>query len=85
MVPSSGFDDTSQEAESVLIRLLRAKPAPARLSEAVAANNRVARQCKEAIRRRNPDLSEQEINVRFIEIIYGRAIADQVRGYLGDG
>lgn len=84
MAPSSGFHDTTQEAESVLIRMLRAKPAPARLSDAVAASNRVAQQCKEAIRRRHPELSDQEIGLRFIEINYGRELASKVRTYLSN-
>jgi len=84
MAPSSGLHDTAKEAESVLIRMLRAKPAPTRLSDAVAASNRVAQQCKEALRRSHPELSEQEINLRFIEINYGREIAGEVRAYLGN-
>ena len=50
--------DTAPEVEAVLIRLLRAKPPARRLEEAVAASNRVAEQCKQAIRRMNPELSE---------------------------
>ena len=82
MTPSSGLHDTTREAESVLIRMLRDKPPATRLSDAVAASNRVAQQCKEAIRRSNPKLSDQEINLRFIEINYGQGIADEVRAYL---
>ena len=85
MASSSGLRDTTQEAESVLIRMLQEKPAPTRLSEAVAASNRVAQQCKEAIRRSHPELSDLEINLRFIEVNYGREIADEVRAYVGEG
>lgn len=75
--------DTTAEAESILIRLLQAKPAAARLGDAVAASNRVARQCKEAIRRSNQDCSEEDVKLRFIALNYGQELADNVRAYLG--
>ena len=74
--------DTSPEAEFVLIRLLRDRPAAMRLNDAVVASNRVAQQCKNAIRRSHPQISEDEINLRFIEINYGEKIASEVRTYL---
>ena len=74
--------DTAPEAEAVLIRLLRAKPPARRLEEAVAASNRVAEQCKQAIRRMNPKLSEAEVRLRFIEINYGKDLAENVKTYL---
>lgn len=76
--------DTSPEAELTLIRLLRAKPACKRLGDAVSASNRVAQQCKNAIRRRHPEISEEEIKLRFIEINYGSEIANEVRTYLSN-
>ena len=74
--------DTSPEAEAVLIRLLREKPCHLRLQEAVAASNLVAEQCKNAIRRNNPELSEDEVKLRFIAINYGQELADKVRDYV---
>ena len=76
--------DASPEAELVLIHLLRAKPAFERLGDAVLASNRVAEQCKNAIRRRHPEFSEDEIKLRFIEINYGSEIADKVQTYLNN-
>ncbi len=77
------IDDTTPEAESILIRLLQAKPGAARLGDAVAASNRVARQCKEAIRRSNQDCSEEDIKLRFIALNYGQELAHKVRAYVG--
>jgi hypothetical protein len=74
--------DTSPEAESVLIGILRDKPACMRLRDAVSASNLVAEQCKNAIRRRHPQISEDEVKLRFIELNYGREIANEVRAYL---
>jgi hypothetical protein len=82
MSTSSKIHDTSPEAASLLIRLIRGKPPSVRVGDAVAASNRVAQQCKEAIRRNHPDCSEEEIKLRFIAINYGQEIADNVRVYL---
>lgn len=82
MSKPSSIQDTSQQADSVLISLLRDKPAPARLYDAVCASNRVAEQCKNAIRRRHPGLSEVDVKLLFIELNYGREIANQVRNWL---
>ena len=83
MPTPSAIHDTSPEAESILIRLLQDKPAAARLGDAVAASNRVARQCKEAIRRSHQDCSEEDIKLRFIALNYGQELANKVRSYLG--
>ncbi len=79
---STNTRDTTPEAEAVLIQLLRARPATKRLADAVAASNRVAEQCKDAIRQRNPGISEEEVGLRFIEINYGPELANKVRIYL---
>jgi hypothetical protein len=76
------IQDTLPEAESVLIGLLRVRPAHLRLSDAVTASNRVAQQCKNAIRRNHPKISEDDLKLRFIELNYGQEIADEVRAYL---
>ena len=76
--------DTTPEAEAILIKLLRAKPPTRRLEEAISASNRVAEQCKAAIRRRNPELSEDEVRLRFIELNYGQDLAESVKAYLAD-
>jgi len=82
-MPTPNFiRDTLPEAESVLIGLLQDRPAALRLRDAVTASNRVAQQCKDAIRRNHPEISEDEIKLRFIELNYGQEIADEVRAYL---
>lgn len=76
------IQDTLPDAESVLIGLLRDRPASLRLGDAVTASNRVAQQCKNAIRRNQPKISEDEVKLRFIELNYGQEIADEVRAHL---
>ncbi len=55
-----------------------------RVYSAVCASNRVAEQCKNAIRRSQPQISEDEIKLRFIELNYGQEIANEVRAYLSN-
>ena len=80
----SPIRDTSPEANALLIQLVRDKPNHLRLEDAVMASNRVAEQCKDAIRRSDPELSEDEIKLRFIAINYGQKLADEVRAYVGE-
>lgn len=74
--------DTSPEADAVITQLTLQQEPSKRLARAVAASNRVARQCKAAILRTNPEISSQEVNLRFIELNYGRELADNVRNFL---
>ena len=76
--------DTTPEAGAVLIQLLRAKSPTMRVHEAVSASNRVAEQCKNAIRRMNSGISEYQVRLRFIELNYGPEIANNVRAYSAD-
>ncbi len=55
-----------------------------RLGDAVSASNRVAEQCKNAIRRIHPQITEDEVKLRFIELNYGQEIAADVRAYLSN-
>ena len=66
----------------MLIDLIRNKPSHVRLSEAIDSSNRVAEQCKNAIRRRHPEFSEYEVKLRFIELNYGNEMANELRAWL---
>ena len=35
----------------------------------------------DAIRRRHPDYSEDEVRLKFIELTYGKSLADEVRDW----
>jgi hypothetical protein len=75
-------NDTSPESDAVLNQLIMHQEPAKRLAAAVAASNRVAGQCKDAIRRANPGISIQEVNLRFIELNYGAELAAAVRSVL---
>ena len=82
MSKQSSIHDTSPDAELVLIDLIRNKPAHVRLGDAINSSNRVAEQCKNAIRRRHPEISDTEVKLRFIELNYGNEMANELRAWL---
>ena len=71
--------DTSSDADAFQIELLRKQTPEQRVQKALALSSEVARQCKAAIRRRHPDYDENEVSLKFIELNYGRQLADEVR------
>ncbi len=71
-------DDTSPEAERVLVGLLRAR-APAERLSSVFHLNALARSLTFAgLRERNPDASDDEIEARYAELILGTQLAARV-------
>jgi len=71
--------DTSPEAYAVQLELLRRLSPNQRLSKAFALSRQVKRMAMEAIRRRHPELEEDAIRLKFIELTYGKDLADDVR------
>ncbi|MEZ6094686.1 MAG: hypothetical protein R3C03_10690 [Pirellulaceae bacterium] len=78
------INDTALDAEEILIQLIRQQTPTQRVSKAIAASNLAAQQCKDAIRRANPGISEEEVGLRFIELNYGRKLAQEVRLFLAE-
>ena len=78
------LSDTSREAETVQIELLRKLTLAERFAKLRALTARTVRLSKRAIARANPDLDSDELKVRFIELHYGKELAAQVRAYLRD-
>ena len=50
-----------------------------RIEQTCAMSRQVKRMAFEAIRRRHPDYSEDEVQLLFIELTYGKTLADDVR------
>jgi hypothetical protein len=74
--------DTSVEADRVQIELLR-QATPARRFAMVRRLSRTAVVlARRAIRRANPEASEEEVGLLFIETHYGADLADRVRRFL---
>jgi len=74
--------DTHPDAEQVQISLLRQASAAERISRMCSLSETVIHLSRRAIRRANPKLNEQELNLLFVEYCYGKDLSDHVRSYL---
>lgn len=72
-------NDTSREAEQVQLRLLGEKTPAERLMLAIRLSQDVIRASKRAIARAHPEFTPRQIEHMFIELHYGRELADAVR------
>ena len=73
--------DTSSEAEEVQLELIRRMSGPERALKAIRMTTRLIRECKSAIARNNPALTPREVGIAFIELNYGKDLADAVDRY----
>lgn len=71
--------DTSPEADAVQLELLRQMPPDVRLEKALSLSCHLVQLAKDAIRRRYPQYSTDEVNLKFIELTYGNELAAAVR------
>jgi hypothetical protein len=84
-------EDTHPDAERVQIELLRKATPAQRAQLALSLSETTIKLARRAIRRANPDASEEEVGLIFVEVHYGKELADRVRAYLakrqqgGDG
>lgn len=74
--------DTTPEAESVQIDLLRAAPVSRRLHLACSLSASVMSVARRALARADPGAEPIECDLRFIELHYGSALATAVRADL---
>lgn len=79
MTMPSDHSDTSDEALAVQLECLRRMTPQERLRRACAWSGQVRRMAFDAIRRRHPEYSEDDVRLRFIELTYGKALADEIR------
>ena len=75
------LSDTSNEAVAVQLACLRRMTPHERLRRACAWSGRLRRMALDAIRRRHPEFSENDVRLRFIELTYGKPLADEVRDW----
>ncbi len=74
--------DTHPEVEKVQIELLRKLSVAERFLKVRALTARTVGLSKRAIARANPGLCVEEVKLKFIELHYGRDLAERVREYL---
>lgn len=81
MTMPTDVSDTSDEALAVQLECLRQMSPQERLRRACAWSGQVRRMAFDAIRRRHPEYSEDAVRLSFIELTYGKELADEVRNW----
>ena len=74
--------DTTPDAERVQVALLRAAPVGRRLHLALALSATVIGAAGRGLMRSHPGASTREIDLRFVELHYGPAMAENLRAEL---
>ena len=73
------LSDTHPDALAVQIQLLRDATVARRIGMMRSLTQMAVVNSKRAIQRANPDLSDRERDLLFVELNYGRELADRVR------
>ncbi len=76
--------DTNPEVERVQVELLRKLTVSERLKLGDKWSKAVMQMTWSALRRANPDAPENELDLLFVESLYGKTLADRLRAYLRD-
>ena len=71
--------DTHPEAEAVRMDLLRKASVAERASLMRSLTRTAVASSRRALRRARPDLDQRELDVLFVELNYGRELADCLR------
>ena len=79
MNPSTGITDTSMDALDVQLDGLRKMTPQERITKMCSLSRRVRNMAFDAIRRRHPEFDEEEVQLLFIELTYGKPLADEIR------
>lgn len=81
MTHTADDSDTSDEALAVQLECLRRMTPHERLRRACAWSGQIRRMAFDAIRRRHPEYSDDEVRMKFIELTYGQTLADEIRAW----
>jgi hypothetical protein len=73
--------DTNPAAEEFQISLFRRASSSEKLALAFSLSETVIQLSKRAIARANPGMSKRELDIVFVELHYGKELAEKVRNY----
>jgi hypothetical protein len=79
---ASELSDTDPETERVHRAMLRAATPKRRLQLALSLSRTVMGLSRAGIARRHPGASPDEVGLIFVELNYGRELADELRAHL---
>ena len=74
--------DTTPQAEKVQIELIRQSSVAKRISIVRSLTQTAMFLSRRAIQRANPSLSEREVDLLFVELHYGKDLAERLRSYM---
>lgn len=76
------LSDTNVKTEKIQIVLLRKLSFSERISRLRSLSQTVINLSRRAIQRANPELSEKELNYKFVAYHYGNEIAEKYKNYV---
>jgi hypothetical protein len=76
------LSDTHPDAEKVQIELLRKATFAQRWAKMASLTAFTVNLSRRAIAEANPGLSQRELDLKFVELSYGRDLAERLRAYL---
>lgn len=76
------LSDTHPDAERVQIELARKATPAQKIAQVRCLTDMATRLSRRAIARANPGLSPEDVDLKWVELNYGRELAAQVREYL---
>lgn len=76
-----GIDDTHPRAREVQIELLRSFSPARRFAMASALTRATIEWSRRAVRESMPDAAEADVLLRWIELTYGRELAERLRPF----
>ena len=76
------LSDTSPDAEQVQIDLIRRASIAERMARMRSLTATATRLSRQAIAEANPQLSPREVDLTWMELHYGKELADELREYL---
>lgn len=79
MLNSPSMKDTSPEALEVQLACLRRMSPQERIRRTCAMSRRIRKMAFDAIRHRHPELGEEEVQLLFVEVAYGKTLADDLK------
>jgi hypothetical protein len=74
--------DTHPSAADVQLRLLREASPARRFALTCSLSSTVLRLARQGLRKRHPELTDEELGLLFVEVHYGKDLAERVRHYL---
>jgi hypothetical protein len=77
----SRVNDTSSDVERVRLELLRRKTPTERLAMGIRLSEHVIAATKKAIARTHPDMPARERDYLYVELQYGKQLADSLRDF----